>query len=240
MNMKKILSATVCCGAAALSAAEGRFTLQSPDLRHGFASNHLLSASYGFGCDGGNTSPALTWRNPPAGTKSYVLTVYDPDAPTGIGWTHWVVANIPAATRSLPAAITPEGQGLPEGALQTRNDIGVPGYMGAGPLHLQAHGIKNRQVAECGRQCHTGAGRLLYAGQRIGRSEIHRTLRPLKPRHPHHPSRFCFPPCIRRWGMPRYVPEQRFPTAVFFCPRTAVGRNPKRCRNRAVKRDALS
>ena len=133
MNMKKILCATVCCGAAALSAAQGRFTLQSPDLRHGFASNHLLSASYGFGCDGGNTSPALTWRNPPAGTKSYVLTVYDPDAPTGIGWTHWVVANIPAATRSLPAAITPEGQGLPEGALQTRNDIGVPGYMGACP-----------------------------------------------------------------------------------------------------------
>ena len=106
MNMKKILWATVCCGAAALSAAEGRFTLQSP---------------------------ALTWRNPPAGTKSYVLTVYDPDAPTGIGWTHWVVANIPAATRSLPAAITPEGRGLPEGALQTRNDIGVPGYMGACP-----------------------------------------------------------------------------------------------------------
>ena len=117
MNMKKILWATVCCGAVALSAAEGRFTLQSPDLRHGFAPSHLLSASYGFGCDGGNTSPALTWRNPPAGTKSYVLTVYDPDAPTGIGWTHWVVANIPAETRSLPAAITPEGQGLPEGSL---------------------------------------------------------------------------------------------------------------------------
>lgn len=49
MNMKKILWVTVCCGAVALSAAEGRFTLQSPDLRHGFASNHLLSASYGFG-----------------------------------------------------------------------------------------------------------------------------------------------------------------------------------------------
>ena len=77
--------------------AEGAFTLQfdNPSKNGGFTQNHLLSAPYGFGCSGGNASPALSWKNPPAGTKSFVLTVYDKDAPTGLGWMHWVVADIP-------------------------------------------------------------------------------------------------------------------------------------------------
>ena len=52
----------------------------------------------GFGCHGGNISPQLAWKNPPAGTKSFAVTVYDPDAPTGSGWWHWTVANCPLMT----------------------------------------------------------------------------------------------------------------------------------------------
>lgn len=81
--------------------AGGAFTLQfdNPSKDGGFTQNQLLSAPYGFGCSGGNASPALSWKNPPAGTKSFVLTVYDKDAPTGLGWMHWVVADIPADVR---------------------------------------------------------------------------------------------------------------------------------------------
>ncbi|WP_373321652.1 YbhB/YbcL family Raf kinase inhibitor-like protein [Neisseria uirgultaei] len=85
------------------------------------------------------TSPALSWKNPPAGTKSFVLTVYDKDAPTGLGWMHWVVADIPADVRSLPAGITAQGGRLPKGALQTRTDFGTPGYGGACPPEGREH-----------------------------------------------------------------------------------------------------
>src|SRR5450631_1121190 len=69
------------------------FTLASPDLASGtFATQYILN---GFGCTGGNTSPAVVWSNPPAGTKSFALQVFDPDAPTGSGFWHWGVYNIP-------------------------------------------------------------------------------------------------------------------------------------------------
>src|ERR1041385_3498263 len=58
-----------------------------------------------MGCTGSNVSPALSWSGAPAGTKSFALTVYDPDAPTGRGWGHWVVYNIPASATSLPAGM---------------------------------------------------------------------------------------------------------------------------------------
>jgi hypothetical protein len=88
----------------------------------------------GFGCDGGNVSPSLAWKNPPAGTKSFAVTVYDPDAPTGSGWWHWVVFNLPATTTSLPAgAGDPSAGKLPAGAVQSRTDFGKPGYGGPCP-----------------------------------------------------------------------------------------------------------
>ena len=88
----------------------------------------------GFGCDGGNTSPHLAWRDIPAGTKSFAVTVYDPDAPTGSGWWHWVMFNIPATTRELPAdAGNPQSRLAPAGSVQSRTDYGTPGFGGACP-----------------------------------------------------------------------------------------------------------
>ena len=90
---------------------------------------HALSAGYGFGCDGENVSPELHWDNVPEGTKSLAITCYDPDAPTGSGFWHWVIVNIPPNVTSIR-----EGSAhLIDGALQTRTDFGKPGYGGACP-----------------------------------------------------------------------------------------------------------
>jgi Raf kinase inhibitor-like YbhB/YbcL family protein len=94
----------------------------------------------GFGCSGGNVSPGLKWSNAPAGTKSFALTVYDPDAPTGSGWWHWVVVDIPANARELPKGAGKSGTVmLPGGARQTRTDFGAPGYGGPCPPPGKPH-----------------------------------------------------------------------------------------------------
>ena len=117
----------------------GKFTLSSPDLAEGktIAAAQVFN---GFGCSGGNISPALSWSNPPAGTKSFALLVHDPDAPTGSGWWHWVVYNIPASTTSLPAgAGDPKKNLMPAGAVQGRTDFGTPGYGGPCPPPGKPH-----------------------------------------------------------------------------------------------------
>ena len=103
------------------------------------AMEHVLSADYGFGCDGGNKSPQLAWSGAPEGTRSFALTCYDPDAPTGSGFWHWVVVNIPPDVTELPLdAGNPKAPKLPSGALQTRTDFGQPGY--GGPCSPPGHG----------------------------------------------------------------------------------------------------
>ena len=94
----------------------------------------ILSSDYDFGCSGGNKSPQLAWSGAPAGTKSFALHCFDPDAPTGSGFWHWVVVNIPASVSELKLdAGNPASGLLPKGALQTRTDFGKPGYGGPCP-----------------------------------------------------------------------------------------------------------
>lgn len=116
-----------------LLAAAQSFQLTSPSLRPG-AKVPEAHVYQGFGCSGGNLSPALQWRGAPSGTKSFAVTVYDPDAPTGSGWWHWVVYNLPAATTALPeGAGRADGTALPAGAVQGRTDYGAPGFGGPCP-----------------------------------------------------------------------------------------------------------
>lgn len=110
----------------------GALTLTSPDFANGTVLKNAQVAA-GFGCTGGNVSPALNWSGVPAGTQSLVLTAYDPDAPTGSGFWHWAVYNIPATATGLPAGAGSAGGTLPAGAAQLRNDGGQPGYVGACP-----------------------------------------------------------------------------------------------------------
>jgi len=119
-------------GAAGLAHGAG-FTLSSPTIKPG---STLTQAQVfnGFGCNGQNVSPALAWSGAPAGTKSFAVTVYDPDAPTGSGWWHWLVINLPAATTGLAeGAGAADGKALPAGAGQGRTDFGAPGFGGACP-----------------------------------------------------------------------------------------------------------
>jgi Raf kinase inhibitor-like YbhB/YbcL family protein len=88
----------------------------------------------GFGCSGGNVSPSLSWSGAPSATKSFAVSIYDPDASTGSGWWHWVVFNIPPSTTSLPAgAGDVKKKSMPKGAIQSRTDFGSDGYGGPCP-----------------------------------------------------------------------------------------------------------
>ena len=110
-------------------------TLTSANFSDGdyLGNDHILAESYGFGCAGGNLSPQLSWSGAPEGTKSFALTCFDPDAPTGSGFWHWVVVNIPPDVTALEAGAGSAGGTLPAGALQVRTDFGVPGYGGPCP-----------------------------------------------------------------------------------------------------------
>jgi Raf kinase inhibitor-like YbhB/YbcL family protein len=117
----------------------GKFTLVSPDIGKDNPMS-LDQVFSGFGCTGKNLSPALFWSGAPAGTKSFAIMVHDPDAPTGSGFWHWVVYNIPADATSIPAeAGDVKKKGMPAGVVQGRTDYGTYGYGGPCPPPGKPH-----------------------------------------------------------------------------------------------------
>jgi Raf kinase inhibitor-like YbhB/YbcL family protein len=117
--------------------AQDTFTLSSTDLG-GEAT--ITEEFNGFGCTGENQSPQLSWVNAPEGTKSFAVTMYDPDAPSGSGWWHWVVFDIPASTTELvTGAGNPTLNLMKEGIIQSITDYGAKGY--GGPCPPEGHGL---------------------------------------------------------------------------------------------------
>jgi len=110
------------------------FQVTSTDVKDG-QSLALAQLSAMTGINGAqDLSPQLSWSGAPQGTKSYAVTVYDPDAPTGSGFWHWAVANIPAIVTELPTGAGDDtGSGLPKGAIQLPNDARLARYIGAAP-----------------------------------------------------------------------------------------------------------
>ena len=106
-------------------AKKSGFTLSSTSFKNGgtIPDKYVFNS---FGCSGGNTSPQLSWQGAPEGTKSFALMVHDPDAPTGSGWWHWVVYNIPADTKEIP-------EGGPVPGTEGNTDFGKPGWGGPCP-----------------------------------------------------------------------------------------------------------
>ena len=122
--MKKILLGLSLAGTFLLA---DNFTLKSNDLKGQLTNKQVFN---GFGCTGENISPELSWENAPAGTKSFAVTVYDPDAPTGSGWWHWLAFDISKNKTSLPTGF---GNSESKDAIQTITDFGKTGFGGACP-----------------------------------------------------------------------------------------------------------
>lgn len=116
------------------------FTVHSPDMADGRVARAQFAAS-AMGGPGDNLSPQIEWQGAPASAQSFIVTMYDPDAPTGSGWWHWAVANIPASAHALPrgAGVAGTGTPLPTGAVEINTDMGVPGYVGPLPPPGETH-----------------------------------------------------------------------------------------------------
>ena len=116
---------------------QNTFTLSSTDVGGQATKSQEFN---GFGCTGNNESPQLSWANAPKGTKSFAVTMYDPDAPTGSGWWHWIVFDIPSNVNEL---VTNAGnislKLSPEGSIQSVTDYGSAGY--GGPCPPEGHGL---------------------------------------------------------------------------------------------------
>src|SRR5882672_6548595 len=130
--MKKINLVTVIASAliSGGAMAANEFMLSSPDIKAGakIADKYYWNS---FGCTGANEMPALEWKGAPAGTKSFAVTFYDKDAPTGSGFWHWVAYNIPASIHRFDGGVA--GGKLPAGITEGNTDLGKPGFFGPCP-----------------------------------------------------------------------------------------------------------
>jgi Raf kinase inhibitor-like YbhB/YbcL family protein len=137
-RMRRLFAAVTFFAAALIAttaaACAGGFSLSANALHEGGPIPRLYVYD---GCNGLNRSPELSWSGLPAGTKSFAVTVFDPDAPQAGGWWHWVVYDIPATTRGLPENAS--AKALPQNAKQTQNDFGTPGYGGPCPPPGKVH-----------------------------------------------------------------------------------------------------
>ncbi|MBV8929090.1 MAG: YbhB/YbcL family Raf kinase inhibitor-like protein [Mycobacteriaceae bacterium] len=156
------------------------FTLTSQSLTDGQPlSNAQVSGIMGAG--GQDESPQLSWSGFPEETRSFAVTVYDPDAPTGSGFWHWAVANLPATVTDLPAGVG-DGSGLPGDAITLANDAGLRRYVGAAPppghgphrYFIAVHAVKVEKldVTEDASPAFLGFNLFMNA---IGRALIHAT-----------------------------------------------------------------
>ncbi|MGL5249669.1 MAG: YbhB/YbcL family Raf kinase inhibitor-like protein [Enterovibrio sp.] len=131
--MQKKLLASLIAVVGTVSLNLQAMTLTSPTFMEGksLPKSHVFNS---WGCTGQNLSPEIRWNDFPKETKSFAVTMYDPDAPTGSGWWHWVVVNIPATQMMLPRnAGAQDSKTMPRGAMQIRNDFGYAGFGGACP-----------------------------------------------------------------------------------------------------------
>ncbi|MEX3955483.1 YbhB/YbcL family Raf kinase inhibitor-like protein [Trinickia sp. EG282A] len=142
MGLNGVLRAALCSSAllaiVPATALAERFSVQVDDLDRGQFMSEQVNG--GFGCHGANVSPHISWSHVPRGTKSIVVTIYDPDAPTGgLGWTHWEVVNIPGSDTSIEKGASGNPTLLPAGAVETLTDFGDSRYGGPCPPEGESH-----------------------------------------------------------------------------------------------------
>lgn len=133
MKLHFVLFTTAFLCASVATADDHAMTLTSTDIEHGSFMDKAQEFA-GFGCTGDDQSPQLSWSGAPEGTKAFAVFAYDPDAPTGSGWWHWQLINIPADVTGLAAGVgSADSEDLPEGSQQMRNDYGNAAFGGACP-----------------------------------------------------------------------------------------------------------
>lgn len=133
MKIKFLLVALLTQIIAFQSSSAADFKLTSQDIKSGtkIANKHVFN---GFGCSGDNISPQLFWTNPPKETKSFAITVYDPDAPTGSGWWHYLAVNILAKQTKFSPGFADENKFINSANItQIRNDFGIHNFGGPCP-----------------------------------------------------------------------------------------------------------
>lgn len=139
--MRKVIIAMVIVFASINISAQ-TFTLKSNEIGGQATQKQVFN---GFGCAGENVSPQLFWENAPKNTKSFAITMYDPDAPTGSGWWHWLVFDIPNSTTKLKSGAGNVSENLiPKQAIQSKTDFGSYGY--GGPCPPQGDGFHKYEI----------------------------------------------------------------------------------------------